>query len=288
MVASTTEYPTSIAHLPAGPVEYRLDRRGDAVVVVVHGGHLRAGLALDERLYAEADLTVLVPSRPGYGHTPLTTGTSVTGFADVLADLCRHLRIGRVAAVVGISAGGPTAVALAARHPALVERLITQGALGPLPYPDRRTRLLAGLLFSPYTEGLTWGGMRALLRLAPDAGLRQLFRGLSTLPPGQVLAGLSAEQRTRLVWLFSRMRSGTGFRNDLRPHPDLTAQVGQPTLVVASRHDAGAPFAHAEALVAGIRRAELLESRAHHHFYEYGPDWPAVTERIRAFLAAPA
>ena len=66
--------PTAMAFLPAGRVEYRLDRRGDAVVVVFHGGHVRAGLAVGEEVFAAAGCTILAPSRPGYGRTPLSTG----------------------------------------------------------------------------------------------------------------------------------------------------------------------------------------------------------------------
>ncbi|MFC7641943.1 alpha/beta fold hydrolase [Streptosporangium lutulentum] len=67
--------------------------------------------------------------------------TTSAAFADVTAELCRDLGVGRLAAVVGISAGGRTALAMAARHPHLVERLILQSAVGFLPWPDRRTRL---------------------------------------------------------------------------------------------------------------------------------------------------
>jgi pimeloyl-ACP methyl ester carboxylesterase len=109
--------PTALARLPAGPVEYRLDRRGDAVVLVVHGGHTRASLALGEEVFAAAGYTLLVPSRPGYGRTPLSTGTSVEGYSDVVRELCAHVGIARVAAVVGVSGGGPTAATLAARMP---------------------------------------------------------------------------------------------------------------------------------------------------------------------------
>jgi hypothetical protein len=35
-----------------------------------------------------------------------------------------------------------------------------------------------------------------------------------------------------------------------------------------------------------IRHAELVESRAHTHFVWLGPDWPAIAERIQAFLDA--
>ncbi|MFF5217887.1 hypothetical protein [Micromonospora sp. NPDC000442] len=136
-----------------------------------------------------------------------------------------------------------------------MERLILQGALGPLPYPDRRTRLLARLMFAPRTESVTWGGMRALLRRAPERGLRQLLAGLATLPADQVLAELTPAQRTQLVWLLSRMRSGTGFRNDMRPRDDLTAQVTQPALVIASRRDGARLPDHRPEILSGAAPA---------------------------------
>jgi TAP-like protein len=84
--------------------------------------------------------------------------------------------------------------------------------------------------------------------------------------------------------LLSRMRSGRGFLNDLRPTPDATAGVDQPTLVIATRYDGGVPFSHAQALTAAISHAELVESQADSHFIWLGPDWPAISEKIRVFL----
>jgi pimeloyl-ACP methyl ester carboxylesterase len=273
-----------VARLDQGPVEYRLEQRGGPAVVVLHGGHMRAGLVLGEEVFAESGCTVLAPSRPGYGRTPLSTGTSVSGFADVTRALCEHLGITGVAAVVGISGGGPTAATLAARHPDLVERLILQSAVGWLAWPDRRTRIAAHAVFAAATERATWGAMRQLMRLAPETGLRLLLRDLSTLPVRDVTAALRAQDRATLVALFSRMRSGSGFLNDLRPTPDVTAEVGQPTLVIATRRDGAVPFAHAQSLAAAIARAELVESRADSHFVWFGPDWPAIAGTIRAFL----
>jgi len=279
------ERSTTLVELDAGLVEYRLEQRSDAAVVVFHGGHMRAGLALGEDVFADAGYTVLAPSRPGYGRTPLSTGRSVAGFADVTRALCGHLGITEVTAVVGISAGGPTAVTMAARHPDLVDRLILQSAVGWLPWPDRRTRLAARAVFAGRIEPVTWGAVHALMRLAPDAGLRLLLRDLSTRPVPEVVAALSAEDRAMLLALFSRMRSGEGFVNDLTPTPDVTGDVGQPTLVVATGNDGGVPFAHAESLAAAIRHAELVECRADSHFIWLGPDWPGIAETIRVFLA---
>jgi pimeloyl-ACP methyl ester carboxylesterase len=279
------ERPTTVARLDAGPVEYRLEQRDDATVVVFHGGHQRAGLALGEEVFAEAGCTVLAPSRPGYGRTPLSTGTSVVGFADVTRTLCAHLGITRVAAVVGTSGGGPTAVAMAARHRDLVQRLILQCAVGPLPWPDRRTRLGAHVMFAGATEHATWRAVRAFMRLAPETGLRLWLGQLSTLPVRQVMAVLRPEDRATLHALFCQMRSGRGFLNDLRPTPDLTAGVNQPTLVIGTRHDGGVPFAHAQSLAAAIGHAELVESHADSHLIWLGPDWPTIAATIRAFLA---
>jgi pimeloyl-ACP methyl ester carboxylesterase len=276
--------PTTIARLAAGLVEYRLERRGDATVVVLHGGHQRAGLALGEEVFADAGYSVLAPSRPGYGRTPLSTGTSVTGFADVTRTLCAHLDIPQVAAVVGTSGGGPTAVAMAARHPDLVQRLILQCAVGPLPYPGRRARLGAHAIFAGPIEHATWRAVRTLMRLAPETGLRFWMGQLSTLPVRQVMTALRPEDRTSLLALFGQMRSGRGFVNDLHPTPDLTADVNQPTLVIGTRHDRGVPFAHAQALAAAIPHAELVESQADSHLIWFGPDWPTIAEKIRAFL----
>jgi pimeloyl-ACP methyl ester carboxylesterase len=229
---------------------------------------------------------VLAPSRPGYGRTPLSTGTSVTGFADVTRALCAHLGIIRVAAVVGTSAGGPTAVAMAARQTDLVQRLILQSAVGPLPYPDRRTRLGAYLLFAGRTERVTWRAVSAMMRVAPGASLRWWLGQLSTLPARRVVAALRPEDRATVHALFTAMRSGHGFRNDLRATPDLTADVVQPTLVIATRHDGGVPFAHARALAATIRRAQLVESQADSHLIWLGADWPTIARTIRVFLLA--
>ncbi|MFG2371186.1 alpha/beta fold hydrolase [Streptomyces sp. NPDC048504] len=285
------EHPTEVAELAAGRVEYRFDRRGPATVMVLYGGHLRAGLSLGEEVFTEAGCSVLVPSRPGYGRTPVSTGESAAGFADVTAGLCAHLGITEVAAVVGVSGGGPTAVAVAARHPALVQRLILQSAVGPLPWPDRRTRLGARIVFAPHTERVSWTLVHSLVRYAPETGLRMLLRDLTLLPVRDVVAGLRPEDRERLLALFSRMRSGRGFTRDLKELAttgDLVGDAGrvsQPALVIATRQDAAVRFVHARALAAALPHAELLESRADSHLVWFGQDWPLISERIHAFLA---
>lgn len=279
------ERPTATAALVGGPVEYRLERQGDAAVVVFHGGHMRAGLPLGEDVFTDLGYTVLVPSRPGYGRTPVRSGRSPSGFADVTRELCHHLDMGNVAAVVGVSAGGRTAAAMAARHPDLVQGLILESAVGFVPWPDRRTRVAASVAFNAITEAATWGAVRTLLRFAPDLGLRAMLSGLSTEPPTDVVATLDNAERAALVALFSSMRSRRGFLNDLRSMRAVGPEIAQPTLVIASRKDGSVPFAHAESLTASVPQAELVVTEASSHFIWFGSDYDAVADRIRHFLA---
>lgn len=75
------------------------------MVLVLHGDHLRAAIALDEGVFPEVGATILAPSRTGHGRTPVATGGSSVGFADALRDLCAHPGVSRLSAGVGVSAG---------------------------------------------------------------------------------------------------------------------------------------------------------------------------------------
>lgn len=282
----TGERDLILARVGAGTVEYRMHGDGPGTVLVFHGGHVRAELPLGEDVFTDAGFRVLIPSRPGYGRTPWAAGATVADFVDVIARLCRDLGVDQVAAVVGISAGGRTALTMAARHPDLVQRVILESSVGFLPWPDRRTRIGGRIVFHPRVEAVTWAFLRTAIRFAPRPALRLLTRDLSLLPVGQVLAHLSAADRATLTGLYASMRSGRGFVADMLPVADCTARVGQPTLVIATRNDRSVPFAHAQSLAAAIPRVELVESHADSHMIWFSSDYPAIAAQIRAFLLA--
>lgn len=273
--------------LRTGPIEYRREAGGPGTIAIFHGGHMRAALPLGERVFRERGFSVLVPSRPGYGLTPLTTVRTPNDFADTVAVLCESLNIDELTAVVGVSAGGRSAIAMAARHPRLVRRLILQSSVSSLPWPDRRTRSAASMVFNPKVEAATWSAVRTLMRIAPEKGLSALLGSLSTRPGDQVLADLDETERTELVSLFSRMRSGHGFLNDVTTaaDPDVASRVTQPTLVIASQSDGAVPIANASQLVTSIRDARLVVSGALSHFIWFGSAASPLDREIHAFLA---
>jgi pimeloyl-ACP methyl ester carboxylesterase len=78
-------------------------------------------------------VTLLAVDRPGYGQSdPVAPGewATVGGAADDLAAVIAQLGVGPVG-VAGWSAGGRVALALAARHPDLVDRVVLLGTPAP-------------------------------------------------------------------------------------------------------------------------------------------------------------
>lgn len=143
--------------IPGGAVEAVVAGGGPAFLAL-HGGMggwdqswLLAAALLDDL----SSHRVVAVSRPGYLGTPLALGTSPTAAADRLAAVLDTLGIDR-AVVAAVSAGGPTALAFAARHPDRVSALVmvstATGTLEVMPRIADRLRQFRRLAAIP---GLT-------------------------------------------------------------------------------------------------------------------------------------
>ena len=81
---------------------------------------------------ADAGVRLIAPDRPGYGESSPHPGRGLTDFADDAVALLDHLEIPK-AAVIGVSGGGPYALALLAHKPARFGPAALVAALGPPP-----------------------------------------------------------------------------------------------------------------------------------------------------------
>ncbi len=104
--------------------------------------HGYPGSRLEARLAAGAarflGLRVLAPDRPGFGASTFQPGRTIGAWAADVAELADRLALERFA-VIGVSGGGPYALACAARIPDRVSGVALVGALGP-PGPEPLTR----------------------------------------------------------------------------------------------------------------------------------------------------
>jgi pimeloyl-ACP methyl ester carboxylesterase len=271
---------TRILRTDYGDVEYSLRGQGQPLLFV-HGGHGNCQETLFHKGFDPHRFCLLTPSRPGYGNTPLGNNQSPFAAARLLAALLDELQLTQVI-VIGISAGGLTALALAAGFPQHVSKLILLSALTQKWLTPRDLRYWQGkTLFAPAVETYTWALFNALYAGRPGPLARTLFAQLSTYRPLHVLD----EEVQELQAMLRRQRSGRGFSNDLDQDLDEATlrQISCPTLVLHGRYDQQVSLEHPHHAQATIRGAilHLYENRWGHLLW-LGPESRApIAEALR-------
>jgi pimeloyl-ACP methyl ester carboxylesterase len=246
--------------LSRGALEYARYGEGPTVVVLHgSGGGWDQGVDWARRRLAGGSDVVAV-SRPGYLGSDLPADTTTAAAADMVAELLTSLGVGR-ADVVGLSAGAPTALHLAARHPPLVRSVLLESPLlptaRPVPLPPlpavRLLTRLPGLLWlllrSPLLVGLSAGVPRRELGTAERAELAAITA--TTFPVGPRAAGTVVD------------RAVTG--EEVRRGEVPAEEVRAPTLVVNAAGAVLAPHADAEAFVARLPDGRLVEPTSGGH-----------------------
>lgn len=261
-------------------------------LLMVHGsggGHDQ-GMAWARPLAAQG-VRVIAVSRFGYLGTPRPADASPEAQADAHACLLDALGIDR-AAVVGVSAGGASALQMAIRHPQRVGALVLVVPIAwkPGDVPDSAPAVSdaqdARLLRLLGSDFLFW----AALHTARSA----LVRHVLATPPQQVAAA-SADERARVDEMAERIlpvaRRAAGLHDDTRlgkrlgPAPLETVRA--PTLVISARDDGLGTYAAAECTAGQIPGARFIGlPDGGHLLVGHGPRVQA--EVLRHVLAAAA
>jgi pimeloyl-ACP methyl ester carboxylesterase len=245
-----------------GPIEVQQAGQG-VPLLMIHGsggGHDQ-GMAWARPL-AQRGVRVIAMSRFGYLRTPMPADGSPEAQADAHVCLLDALGIAK-AAVMGVSAGGPSALQTAIRHPDRVSALAlvvpiaykpgTVADSAP-PVSDDKDALLLRLLGS---DMLFWAG----LHVARDP----LIRHVLATPPAQV-AVASEVERARVNDLADRIlpvsSRAAGLRDDTRLGkrlgPYALESIRVPTLVVSARDDGFGTYAAAQYTASRIAGAKFI------------------------------
>jgi 2-hydroxy-6-oxonona-2,4-dienedioate hydrolase len=245
-----------------GPIEYQEAGTGTPLLMIhgSGGGHDQ-GMAFAGKL-AQRGIRVIAVSRFGYLRTPMPLDATPEAQADAHVCLLDALRIDKVA-VLGGSAGGPSALQMAIRHPGRVTAL---ALLVPLAYKPGTSADSAKPL-APWAEAL-------LMRLIGSdflfwAGLHtardQVIKYVLATPPGQVDAASDAE-RARVDAVLERIlpvsERAAGLRSDSvlgkSLGPAALDRVRAPTLIVSVRDDGFGTYAGAEYTASQIKGARFV------------------------------
>ena len=259
-----------------GPVEYSVEGEldGRPVVIIAHGspGGYDQG-ALVAKLLNAPDLAFICVSRPGYLHTPLSSGRTPAIQADLYAALLDALRIQK-AAILGVSGGGPSALQFALRHPDCCSGLIMLSALA-----------------GHYTTDEVYAPLSPSLRL-----LKRLTDFLLLWNPAVFLLARLSEAMPQVVTpetfhalAISALRR-PGYDNDMEQFATIDyplERITVPTLALHGTADIDAPIAHAELVEASIPGAKLIRVEGGTHLFFGTPAHSDMTgSAIRAFVAS--
>ena len=272
---------SKIAHTAAGPVEYAEANEGPVALVAhgIGGGYDQGMLAL--RVGRNLPFRLVAVSRFGYLRSPMPRGDAgPEAQADAYAALLDTLKIEQVA-MIGISAGGPSALQFALRHPDRCAALITLAAVTRRLVPSPTVGQRALLQIVNTDPGLWAVSTAAEERLFAAYGMSPARRRELEAEPEKL-----AIMRAILVSLpMSKRRAG--FNNDLMIFPKLPVypleRITAPTLVLHGTADTVVPPDHARFAAATIPGAQL-------HMIEGGAHLCVVTHKeeavpvIEAFL----
>lgn len=272
-----------LAETALGPVEYGREGEGEpALVVHGAGGGFDQGLFLGrETLGAGYDL--IAPSRFGYLGAALPDDPSPAAQADAHAALLDALGVEK-AVVLGVSAGAPSAIELALRHPARVSALIL---MVPRAYAPEVTVQAEGSMPSRAVLKLMLSGADFGYWLAMHLARRSLVRFLG-VPPRVEEAALPAERARvsgiiRSILPLSERVSGIVAEAQAAIGPWPLERIAAPTLVVTASDDLFNTEPPARFTAERIPGAELLVLDSGGHLMVGQGD--AVRGRVAAFLA---
>jgi pimeloyl-ACP methyl ester carboxylesterase len=272
---------SAVTSTPCGPIEYAV--RGDGPpVLVIHGagGGFDQGMLLGDEFVARG-YRVIAVSRFGYLRTPVPADASPEAQADAHACLLDALGIRR-ASVIGVSAGGPSALQLAIRHPQRCTALVLLVPLAWHPRlpaesaraPRRLMRLALGALEHDFAYWM-------LIRFFPQVATKTL---LAT--PPELLQTAPHEERERIRILREQIlpvsRRAAGLRMDgsvastLRPY--ALERIEASTLLVSLEDDLYGTYPAAQYTASHIRGARFVG------FPSGGHVWVGHHEEILAMV----
>lgn len=245
-----------------GPIEYQEAGAGTPLLMVhgSGGGHDQ-GMAFAGKLM-QRGIRVIAMSRFGYLRTPMPADASPAAQADAHVCLLDALGIDK-AAVLGGSAGGPSALQMAIRHPDRVNALVL---LVPLAYKPNAVADSAKPL-TPWAEALLMRliGSDFLFWVGLHVARDQVTRYVLATPPEQVSAA-SPSERARINTMLDRIlpvsARAAGLRSDSvmskNLGPAALESVRAPTLIVSARDDGFGTYAGAEYVASQIKDAKFI------------------------------
>ena len=273
-----------------GPIEYQEFGTG-LPLLAVHGsgGGYDQGMAFAGTL-SQQGIRVIAMSRFGYLRTPMPANASAAAQADAHVCLLDALGI-KQAAVMGGSAGAPSALQMAIRHPERVSALVL---LVPLAYKPASIADATPPL-PPWVENamMTVIGSDFLCWAALHVARDQMIKVVLATPP-ELLMAASAVERTQINAMLDNILPVSarvaGLRSDStvgkQLAPAALETVRAPTLIISARDDGYGTYSSAAYTASSIAGAKFLGFDKGGHTW-VGHDDEVMTAIVKLIVPAP-
>ena len=232
---------TKIINTTFGVIEYSLYGKGEPILFL-HGGHSNANELLTHKHIDISKFILITPSRPGYGRTILGNNKSPINATRQIIELMDKLEFAMFH-VIGISAGGLTAIALVSLLQSRVLKFVLASSISKKWLkPTDGLYKKAKIVFNPKIEGVTWGIIHLLLRIFP----KTLIMIMATELTYKKIEGLDEEEILDMKMMLFNQRSKKGFVTDLDQelNSDIIAKIKTPTLIIHSKNDKSVSIEH--------------------------------------------
>lgn len=256
----------------------------------------RLMFALADRAARERGIRLIAPERPGYGLSDYRRSESLTQIAEDLSAVASAYRLGRFA-VIGVSGGGPYAVAAAAAMPDRVSLLALVAPIGEVADAQLRLSRSQRLLYRrlarrPWATRLFFRRLRSMVFKSPDTAYRWLMRRVRA--PDRELLARSNVRISLQAAMGEGLRPGVeGVAQDLRlycsPWRLRLADIDVPTIIWQGSDDPVVPPEAAYALARMLPncRLDVIPAAGHYWmFSRFGLILDAVAAVLRADAAA--
>jgi len=251
---------SKVVSTACGEIEYAIEGNGPPVLLVhATGGGYDQGLLMG-RTWVGEGYQFIAPSRFGYLRTPVPDSPSVEKQADLFRCLLDSLGVQKVA-VVGMSAGGPSAMQFAIRYPDRVAALVLMSTAAYVPpgYPNSAREFPSAewvydLLFSS----------DFLFGLIATYGSPMLEESFGAT--GEIKAALGDDENHLAADIVQGMLPITlrkaGLKLEKKFVDGLTEysleRITAPTLVFSARDDKVGPFGWSEYTAGRIHNARFV------------------------------
>jgi 2-hydroxy-6-oxonona-2,4-dienedioate hydrolase len=280
---------SQMASTPCGPIEYAVVGSGTPMLLI-HGagGGFDQSLQFGQRLL-QAGVQIVAPSRFGYLRTPVPADTSAQAQADAHACLLDRLGLQRVA-VLGASAGAPSAMQFCIRHPQRCSALVLLVPAAHSPAHAGQTMKVPPSLQFVAEHILTSDfALWALTKTNPKLLVRSMFA-----TPVEVFDKASASEQARALAALAAVQPvsqrAAGLQIDTRitstlPRYELE-RITAPTLLISLEDDLFGTFENARYTAQEMRGARFVSYPSGGHVW-LGHD-EAVWREVAGFVTQPA